>query len=62
VPRTLHAGAVAALQLRTGEQVWRRVLEESDRLDQLQIVGRGLITLSSRGRFIRAWDLTVRLQ
>jgi hypothetical protein len=51
---------VAALQLRTGEQVWRRVLEESDRLDQLQIVGRGLITLSSRGRFIRAWDLTVR--
>jgi hypothetical protein len=56
-----RTGAVAALQLRTGEQVWRRVLDESDRLDHLQIVGRrGLVTLSSRGRFIRAWDLTVR--
>ena len=37
--------------------MWRQVLEVGDVVDRLFIAGRQLITLSSRGKYLRAWSM-----
>ena len=53
-------GAIGALNLRTGEIAWRQVLEQGDVVDKLILAGRMLITLSSSGKYLRAWSLKAR--
>ncbi|KAL2940085.1 ER membrane protein complex subunit 1 [Bienertia sinuspersici] len=49
---------VASLDLRRGEIFWRHVLGENDRIDHIEIaLGKYVITLSSEGSIIRAWNL-----
>ena len=50
-------GAIGALNLRTGGIAWRQVLEQGDVVDKLVIAGRMLVTLSSSGKYLRAWAL-----
>eukprot|EP01018_Ginkgo_biloba_P002301 Gb_00506 [translate_table: standard] len=50
--------AVASLNLRRGEIFWRHVLGEADSVDELDIaLGKYVITLSSAGSVLRAWNL-----
>ncbi|XP_072964279.1 uncharacterized protein [Typha angustifolia] len=49
---------IASLDLRTGNIFWRHVLGENDKVDQLSIsLGKYVITLSSQGSVLRAWNL-----
>lgn len=49
---------VASVDLRHGELFWRHVLGEKDVIDHLDIaLGKYVITLSSGGRILRAWNL-----
>ncbi|XP_051131617.1 uncharacterized protein LOC127251789 [Andrographis paniculata] len=49
---------VASLDLRHGEIFWRHVLGPNDVIDQIDIaLGKYLITLSSGGSILRAWNL-----
>lgn len=49
---------VASLNLRRGEIFWRHVLAESDIVDHIDIaLGKYVITLSSSGSILRAWNL-----
>ncbi|PIN21465.1 hypothetical protein CDL12_05810 [Handroanthus impetiginosus] len=49
---------VASLDLRHGEIFWRHVLGPNDVIDQIDIVlGKYVITLSSGGSILRAWNL-----
>ncbi|XP_021745493.1 ER membrane protein complex subunit 1-like [Chenopodium quinoa] len=49
---------IASLDLRRGEIFWRHVLGENDRIDHIDIaLGKYVITLSSKGSIIRAWNL-----
>lgn len=48
---------LAALNSRTGNLIWRRVLERSNNtIDKLLHVSDNLISLSGRGKFLRSWD------
>ncbi|KAL6574922.1 hypothetical protein OROMI_012207 [Orobanche minor] len=50
--------AIASLDLRHGEIFWRHVLGPSDVIDQIDIaLGKYVITLSSGGSMLRAWNL-----
>ena len=51
------ASAVASLDTRDGSIAWRQVLGEDDIIDALVLVPRpaSVVTLSSRGRMLRAW-------
>ncbi|KNA06063.1 hypothetical protein SOVF_184420 [Spinacia oleracea] len=50
--------AIASLDLRRGEIFWRHVLGDNDRIDHIDIaLGKYVITLSSKGSIIRAWNL-----
>lgn len=55
-------GGIAALNLRTGEVLWRHVLEADDKLQSLTALpSKGaVITLSGDGRNLRAWAQSVR--
>ncbi|KAG9456106.1 hypothetical protein H6P81_000614 [Aristolochia fimbriata] len=49
---------VASLDLRRGEIFWRHVLGGNDAVDQIDIaLGKYVITLSSNGTVLRAWNL-----
>lgn len=49
---------VASLNLRRGEIFWRHVLAETDVVDEIDIaLGKYVITLSSSGSVLRAWNL-----
>ncbi|KMT18010.1 hypothetical protein BVRB_2g032040 [Beta vulgaris subsp. vulgaris] len=49
---------IASLDLRRGEIFWRHVLGENDRIDHIDIaLGKYVITLSSEGSIVRAWNL-----
>ncbi|KAK4396434.1 ER membrane protein complex subunit [Sesamum angolense] len=49
---------VASLDLRHGEIFWRHVLGPSDVIDQIDVaLGKYVITLSSGGSVLRAWNL-----
>jgi hypothetical protein len=37
--------------------VWRQVLEVGDTVDRLLVAGRMLVTLSSHGKYLRAWSM-----
>ena len=37
--------------------VWRHVLEDGDVVDRLLIAGRQLLTVSSRGKYLRSWSM-----
>uniref|UniRef100_A0A0D9WE36 ER membrane protein complex subunit 1 n=1 Tax=Leersia perrieri TaxID=77586 RepID=A0A0D9WE36_9ORYZ len=43
---------IASLDLRSGDIIWRHVIEKNDLVDQLNVV-----TLSSGGSILRAWNL-----
>ena len=48
---------LAALNSRTGNLIWRRVLERSSNtIDKLLHFSDHLISLSGRGKFLRSWD------
>ncbi|XP_042445968.1 ER membrane protein complex subunit 1-like [Zingiber officinale] len=48
----------ASLDLRTGNIFWRHVLGKDDQIDQIDIaLGKYVITLSSGGSILRAWNL-----
>ncbi|XP_078174655.1 uncharacterized protein LOC144568245 [Carex rostrata] len=50
--------AIASLDLRTGDLFWRHVLGKDDVVDQLSLsLGKYVVTLSSRGSVLRAWNL-----
>lgn len=51
-----RAGAVAALSLEDGSLLWRRVLAEDDEAVALQASGTRVLTLSSGGSQLTAWD------
>lgn len=51
-----RAGAVAALSLKDGSLLWRRVLAEDDEAVALQASGTRVLTLSSGGSQLTAWD------
>lgn len=49
---------IASLDLRRGDIFWRHVLEKNDAIDQIDIaLGKYVITLSSEGSMLRAWNL-----
>lgn len=49
---------IASLDLRRGEIFWRHVLGSSDVVDKIDIaLGKYVITLSSEGSILRAWNL-----
>ncbi|XP_052170277.1 uncharacterized protein LOC127786708 [Diospyros lotus] len=49
---------IASLDLRHGEIFWRHVLGPNDAIDELDIaLGKYVITLSSEGSILRAWNL-----
>ncbi|GMH10806.1 hypothetical protein Nepgr_012647 [Nepenthes gracilis] len=49
---------VASLDLRHGEIFWRHVLGDKDAIDHINIaLGKYVITLSSEGSILRAWNL-----
>ncbi|KAE8680934.1 U-box domain-containing protein 26-like [Hibiscus syriacus] len=49
---------IATLDLRRGEIFWRHVLGSNDAVDGMDIaLGKYVITLSSEGRVLRAWNL-----
>eukprot|EP01052_Picozoa_sp_SAG31_P046737 SAG31_NODE_9057_length_1342_cov_0.891392_1_plen_130_part_10 len=50
------ANTVACIDLTTGETVWRQTLVAHEPMDALRLSGRTLITLSSNGRYVRAWN------
>ncbi|KAK8936199.1 hypothetical protein KSP39_PZI013538 [Platanthera zijinensis] len=50
--------AIASLDLRTGDIFWRHVFGENDSVNQVDIaLGKYVITLSSEGSILRAWNL-----
>ncbi|XP_010254044.1 PREDICTED: ER membrane protein complex subunit 1 isoform X2 [Nelumbo nucifera] len=50
--------AIASLDLRTGDIFWRHVLGANDAVDGIDIaLGKYVITLSSEGSILRAWNL-----
>uniref|UniRef100_A0A0D6QZZ8 ER membrane protein complex subunit 1 n=1 Tax=Araucaria cunninghamii TaxID=56994 RepID=A0A0D6QZZ8_ARACU len=50
--------AIASLNLRRGEIFWRHVLAESDIVDDIDLaLGKYVVTLSSSGSILRAWNL-----
>lgn len=51
-----RAGAVAALSLKDGSLLWRRVLAENDEAVALQAAGTRVFTLSGGGTQLTAWD------
>lgn len=51
-----RAGAVAALSLKDGSLLWRRVLAEEDEAVALQAAGTRVLTLSGGGTQLTAWD------
>ncbi|KAL4426508.1 hypothetical protein ABPG77_008366 [Micractinium sp. CCAP 211/92] len=51
-----RAGAVAALFLKDGSLLWRRVLAENDEAVALQAAGTRVFTLSGGGTQLTAWD------
>ncbi|KAL4458516.1 hypothetical protein ABPG75_013381 [Micractinium tetrahymenae] len=51
-----RAGAVAALSLKDGSLLWRRVLGEGDAATALQAAGARVLTLSGGGAQLTAWD------
>ena len=52
-----EANVLAALNSRTGNLIWRRVLERSNNtVNKLLHFSDHLISLSSRGRFLRSWE------
>ena len=55
---TTAAGALASLDLRTGDVAWRRVLAPGDPLDALVLLRRpaAVATLSGGGAVARAWQ------
>lgn len=49
---------IASLDLRRGEIFWRHVLGAEDVIDEIEIaLGKYVITLSSNGSIVRAWNL-----
>ncbi|KAF2286963.1 hypothetical protein GH714_036356 [Hevea brasiliensis] len=49
---------IASLDLRHGEIFWRHVLGSNDAIDRIDIaLGKYVITLSSEGSILRAWNL-----
>ncbi|CDP15321.1 unnamed protein product [Coffea canephora] len=49
---------IASLDLRRGEIFWRHVLGSNDTVNELDIaLGKYVITLSSGGKYLRAWNL-----
>ncbi|KAK1314855.1 hypothetical protein QJS10_CPA06g00716 [Acorus calamus] len=49
---------VASLDLRRGDIFWRHVLGENDEIDQIDVaLGKYVVTLSSEGGILRAWNL-----
>ncbi|XP_058074294.1 uncharacterized protein LOC131223031 isoform X2 [Magnolia sinica] len=49
---------IASLDLRSGGIFWRRVLGDTDALDEIDIaIGKYVVTLSSEGSILRAWNL-----
>ncbi|KAL8137095.1 hypothetical protein V2J09_003096 [Rumex salicifolius] len=49
---------LASLDLRRGEIFWRHVLGDNDPIDQIDVaLGKYVITLSSEGGILRAWNL-----
>ncbi|XP_057522936.1 uncharacterized protein LOC130802853 [Amaranthus tricolor] len=49
---------IASLDLRRGEIFWRHVLGEKDPIDHIDItLGKYVLTLSSKGSILRAWNL-----
>lgn len=49
---------IASLDLRHGEIFWRHVLGANDTINELDIaLGKYVITLSSGGKYVRAWNL-----
>ncbi|KAL8107128.1 uncharacterized protein LOC141671051 [Apium graveolens] len=49
---------VASLDLRRGEIFWRKVLGDKDAVDEIALaLGKYVITLSSEGSVVRAWNL-----
>ncbi|KAL3532016.1 hypothetical protein ACH5RR_005537 [Cinchona calisaya] len=49
---------IASLDLRHGEIFWRHVLGANDTIDEIDIaIGKYVITLSSGGNILRAWNL-----
>ncbi|KAJ4794493.1 ER membrane protein complex subunit 1 [Rhynchospora pubera] len=50
--------AIASLDLRTGDILWRHVLGKNDAVDQIGLsLGKYVLTLSSQGSVLRAWNL-----
>lgn len=49
---------IASLDLRRGEIFWRHVFGDEDQIDHIEIaLGKYVITLSSKGSILRAWNL-----
>lgn len=48
---------LAALNLRTGQIAWRRVLGDNDAIDAMKIFGKYVVTLSGGGRLLRGWSV-----
>ncbi|TVU16923.1 hypothetical protein EJB05_32927 [Eragrostis curvula] len=49
---------LASLDLRSGDILWRHVIDKNDPLDQLSLsLGKYVLTLSSGGTVLRAWNL-----
>ncbi|PWA92275.1 hypothetical protein CTI12_AA081280 [Artemisia annua] len=53
-----HENVIASLDLRRGDIFWRHVLGPNDVVDNIDIaLGKYVITLSSEGSILRAWNL-----
>ena len=50
-------GAIGAIEFKTGDLVWRHVLEDGDVVDRLMIASRQLLTVSSAGKYLRSWSM-----
>ena len=49
------SGALACIELKTGELAWRHVLDDGDEADALTWAGGALVSLSGGGKHLRAW-------
>eukprot|EP00245_Coleochaete_scutata_P017709 TRINITY_DN8832_c0_g2_i1.p1 TRINITY_DN8832_c0_g2~~TRINITY_DN8832_c0_g2_i1.p1 ORF type:complete len:1022 (-),score=187.79 TRINITY_DN8832_c0_g2_i1:311-3376(-) len=52
-----ESNVIAALNLRTGDIVWRKVLAPGDGIDKLEAHGKYILSLSRGGTTLRAWGL-----
>ncbi|CAN0073703.1 unnamed protein product, partial [Heterosigma akashiwo] len=48
-------GVVAALNVRTGDLKWRKVLEPEDKIDGIALCKNHVVTLSKSGAYVRMW-------